>query len=210
MVTDDELAGLNTVLNEADLGPIWVDRANRRAQIQFRCLLLDENGTEPEDRVLTLCMTGISRIVASLRNGHWDDEGADVLPLTLDDLKDTILRFDGQIYGWQFFDPPEEDWNHWRDRLSFDERMSESEAPHVIDLFQEGGSLGHVDFRLWFEDAWIQRKGVRPSLEEVIADANRWWDAMYAGDPVTANHGIVAAGDRDPPKRRWPWSRGLR
>jgi len=208
MVTDDELAGLNTVLNEADLGPIWVDLADRRAQIQFRCLMLDADGNEPEDRVLTLCMTGVSRIVGSLRDGNWDDESAEVLPLALADLSDTILRFDGQVYGWSFFDPPEDEWAHWRDRLSFDERLSNVDAPHVVDLFQEGGSLGHLDFRVWFEDAWIQRHDVRPALHDVIASADRWWDAMYAGDPATVGHGIVRAGPMSPPKRRlWPWSR---
>jgi hypothetical protein len=39
----------------------------------------------------------------------------------------------------------------------------------------------------------------------VIASADRWWDAMYAGDPATANHGIVRAGDGSPPKRKRRW-----
>ena len=63
--------------------------------------------------------------MASLREGRWDDQTVRAVPLTLDVLSSSVRSFGAlPIYGWDFVDPPEEQWAHWQDRLSFNAVLS--------------------------------------------------------------------------------------
>ena len=96
------------------------------------------------------------------------------------------------IYGWEFIDPAEESWSNWRDRLSVDVRLSHDESPHVIDLFQEGGSgkPRHLDLRIWFAQIRITTYEERDiPVPEFIASGVRWWDGLHSGDPRTSGKG---------------------
>jgi hypothetical protein len=98
------------------------------------------------------------------------------------------------IYGWRFVDPPDEDWLHWRNRLSLDVTLSEGTDLHVVELFQESGAgpRRHLDLRLWFTDLASYDFDSNPiSVAEVVESGKRWRDALYAGDDRVRGHGIV-------------------
>ena len=74
-----------------------------------------------------------------------------------------------------------------------DTLLQQGESPHVIDLFQEGGSAQpqHLDLRIWFAKIQVTTADGRGiALRDSIAAAVRWWDGPYFGDPRTSGQGI--------------------
>lgn len=194
MLTEDIRSGLNVALNESRLLSVQVDRATRRAMMWFEVLTLPEDGPPPADAVVALVARGVTRVAASLREGRWDDREANITPVTIDRLDSVVREFGGSaIYGWDFVDPPDTSWAHWRERLSLDEVLSTETAGHVLDLFQEGSTANrHLDLRLWFAElSAVDRHGQEIELERFVAGGVRWWDALYAGDSRTDGHGII-------------------
>jgi hypothetical protein len=194
MLSDDNRRGLNTALNESRLLSVQVDRRAHTATAWFDVLTLPTAGPPAANTVIGLVLGGVTRVAVSLREGLWNDETALVTPVTLDRLDAVVRAFGGQsIYGWEFIDPTEESWADWRGRLSLDEALSAGASQHVVQLFQEGADTARIlDLRLWFTDLGVvDRDGRHITLEQFVAGGRRWWDALYAGDPRTAGHGIV-------------------
>lgn len=188
--------GLGVAFNEADMLGVEVDREQRLAAITLRVLMLPESGwPPPEDTRISLRLHSVTRVAASLTKAVPPGQQPSPLPLTLDDLLETVSSFGGQpIYGWEFFDR-HEDFLRWAHRLSLDEAFAETPANESITLFQEG--VDHnLDLRLWFERLTLHASDGTPlDPEEVIANGRRWWDAMYAGDPRTQGSGICRANE---------------
>lgn len=192
------LDGLNVALNEADLLGVEVSEAEMSAAITLKLLTL-ANDTEPppSDSRISLRLTNISRVCASLRKGHWDDKKAQVVPFALEKILPTVQSFGGQpIYGWDFFDC-ESDFPSWKSRVSLDHKFANKHSSHTLHLFQE--SLGeesprHLDICIWFDDLYFQdadRNLVDSTL--VIEGGKRWWDALYNNDPRARSSGISPA-----------------
>lgn len=196
-LTDDDRDGLNVALNEATWCDLVAVPDRRRVAVGLNVLTLPAEGPAPEDTAVILLLDGVSRVAASLRHGRWDDASAQVEPLTVPTLTDAVRSFGGQaLCGWEFVDPPADSWADWRDRLSLDAALSTEPAPHVLELFQESamGEPRHLDVRVWFSELQVVRRTGKPvPLTEFVAGGRRWWDALYAGDPRTDGHGIVAA-----------------
>jgi hypothetical protein len=194
VLSEDIGRGLNTALNESRLLSVQVDRVARTATVWFDVLTLPAEGPASANTVVALVLGGVTRVAASLREGHWNDQTAAVTPFTLDGLDAIVRAFGGQsIYGWEFIDPTEESWADWRERLSVDEELSIAAHDHVLQLFQEGSDVARIlDLRLWFTGLGVvDHEGRHIGLEHFVAGGRRWWDALYAGDPRTAGHGIV-------------------
>ena len=190
----DLVNALNVALNESDLLGIDIDAATHIGSVWIRALTLTPDGREPPDRVVHFILHDVSRVAASLRAGPWDDMDAAVEPFAISDLSTVVRSFGGQpIYGWEFIDPPESNWSAWRERLSLDERFPDaSTGVHLLEVFQEGEALDrHLDVRIWFSSLSISTE-LHPDVDpaEFAAGGVRWWDAMYAGDPVTHAHGV--------------------
>ncbi|MEU6787743.1 hypothetical protein ABZ912_51865 [Nonomuraea angiospora] len=193
-LTTEQVDGLNVALNEAAWLGIDVDVASMRATVLFDVLALPAEGPASDETNIALLLDGVSRVAASLRNGWWDDADATVEVLSLPGLDTAVRDFGGNsIYGWEFIDPPEESWAGWRERLSLDANLSEDPAPHVLDLFQEGGGgPRHLDLRVWFRELRVRRgAGEEVPVQEFIDGGVRWWDGLYAGDPRTTGKGII-------------------
>ncbi|HEU5002111.1 MAG TPA: hypothetical protein VFW71_04955 [Actinomycetota bacterium] len=192
------LADLNVAMNESRLHDVTVRADRGEAAVLLSVLTLPEAGPEPEDPRLLLLLSGVARVAASLRPGHWNDEGAPAEPLELDQLGDVVSSFGGQpIYGWEFLDS-RSSWDHWRGRFSLDVHLGACEGLHVLDLFQEslGGPLRHLDLRIWFQRLAAFDYDWRPrDLTEVAAGGRRWWEAFNQGDPRTRGHRMVPAGE---------------
>ena len=192
-LSDDQRRALGVALNEATLIGAEVRPDRRGAALTFAVLALPEDDAPPEeDRRRQFVLQPVGRVAASLRNGRWDDADAPAEPFPLEQLLDVVMSFQGvPVYGWDFFDRPDEDsFEGWSDRLSLDWRSEPGGLSHTLDLFQDGGSR-HLDLRIWFDDLRIftpDRQEV--SLDDFTAAGKRWWDGLYAGDPRTTGCGI--------------------
>jgi hypothetical protein len=193
--SDDQRHALGVALNEATLIGVEVNAERRAASLTFVPLSLPVAGAAPpDDPRVQFILSPVGRVAASLRDGLWNDAEASVERVALEELLNTVLSFKGlPVYGWEFLDRPDDDnFARWSDRLSLDWRSEPAGLSHTLDLFQAGGSR-HLDLRIWFDDLRIltpEKPDV--SLDDFTAGGVRWWDALYAGDPRTAGHGIQA------------------
>src|SRR5262245_32108018 len=80
LLTEEQCAGLNVALNEADLLGFEVNAERRMAAATFRVLTLPEIGPAPDDRRVQFLFRPVGRVAASLRDGRWDDPGAPIVP----------------------------------------------------------------------------------------------------------------------------------
>jgi len=190
-ITAEQAEGLGVAFDEATLLGAEIDRDGCRAAITLRLLTLPEAGPSPDDSRVSVRLSGLSRVVASLRNGRWDDRSAPAVPFPIVELLPVVQSFGGcPVYGGNFVDRPESDFERWADRLSVDWRGADAAAPHTLTLFQAGGDR-HLDLRFWFADvAFVAPAGGAISIDDVIADGRRWWDAFYRNDPRTQGLGM--------------------
>lgn len=129
---------LNVALKEATWIGAEVDLASRLARLEFDALSLPLDGAASAGSRVTVAVSQVNRVAASLRMGWWNDEAAEVVPLEIADLDATVRSFGGcPIYGWEFIDPPEESWVHWRDGLSVDIRLQQGESPMSLTCSRE-------------------------------------------------------------------------
>jgi len=184
--------GLGVALNEADLLGLEVDEQRRVAAATFRTLQLSVDGSEPEDRRVQFLFRPVGRVVASLRNGAWDDPRAEVEPVAIENLLATVQSFGGlPIYGWRFFDTPKKNLRKLRNRLSLDWTSGDDGHSHVVEIFQDQPNR-ILDLWVWFDEFVIRDPdGNEIDLETFIASGKRWWDAFYAGDDRTKGHGMA-------------------
>src|SRR5262249_50562206 len=154
---------------------------NRRlAAATFGVLTLPVDGPPPDDSRMQLLFRPVGRGAASLRNGLWNDEAAEVVSFPLSELLGLVQSFGGQpIYGWEFFDLHEKELPKWASRLSLDWRSGSDGLSHSISVFQEGASPArHLDLCVWFDELEIRRpNGAVVPLQEFAAGGRRWWDA---------------------------------
>jgi hypothetical protein len=194
-LTQDQLDGLGVALNEATLVGLEVDPQRLIAAGTFAVLTLPPDGSEPADPRRQFIFRPVGRVAASLRHGRWDDPTAPVEPFAVEQLLTVVQSFGGlPIYGWEFVDR-EGDFSSWADRLSLDFSGDPAAMDHSITLFQEGGTASRIlDIRLWFRELEIRdAEGQHISVDDFIAGGARWWDALYAGDSRTKDHGIIPA-----------------
>lgn len=186
----DQKEGLNIALNEATLLGVEVNREKRSAGATFSVLTLPPEGPPPDDRRVLLLFQPVGRLAASLRLGDWNDPKAEVVPLEVDQLLETVAGFKCSVYGRNFFDC-DEDFEDWKDRLSLDIRLGDDGLSHSITLFQEGHDR-HLDIRIWFDSLTLRApSGEGFEMGEFIAGGKRWWDGLHSGDPRTQGEGIV-------------------
>jgi hypothetical protein len=186
---------LGVALNEADLLGFEVDPGRRIANATFRVLTLPAEGPPPADRRVQMLFRPVGRVAASLRNGFWNDEAAEVVPFSLAELLGVVESFGGYpIYGWEFFDVHDRELARWGNRLSLDWRSGADGLSRSISVFQcsNGGPVRHLDLCVWFDELEVRRPdGSTIALEEFAAEGRRWWDALFARDKRTEGHGII-------------------
>lgn len=210
-VTSAVAEGLGQALNESSWIAADIHVPEAVVDLVLDVLTLPESGPAPDSSRRLLRLTGVSRVVASYRMASWDDDAAPPAPLepdALTQLIDDLGRL--PIYGWEFIDKDDEQFDRWHNRLSFDV-VSSGAGSHTLDLFQDGGDR-ILDFRAWFDELTVlDESGVEISLPEFIAGGTRWWDGMYAGDPRTEGVGIYPGAPEITREKRgknwWPFRR---
>lgn len=198
MLIDEELRHrIGLALNEATLLGIEFDEAENRVACSMGVISMHEDGSVPGDNLLLVVLNPVGRFVASYRKGHWDDENAAVEKMEPADILQIVKRFNGEsIYGWDFVNCGDEDFDTWKDRLSFDYVRDEKRGfTNTIDLFQAGFNE-HLDIRIWFDDFEILTPDYKPvELEEFLENGKRGWEAIYVGNPKMSGFGIIPAAN---------------
>lgn len=183
---------IGIALNEAVLLGVEFDKKRNLVACSFALVAMDKDGKVPEDNRLLFIFKPVGRFVASLRNGAWDDKNADVEKFDPKNILDVIKSFQGlSIYGWDFVNCGDKDFDTWKDRLSFDYSTGDNVGlENTIDLFQEGPNR-HIDLRIWFDDFKILTPKHEPfDLEDFLENGKRGWDAIYANNDKMSGFGI--------------------
>jgi hypothetical protein len=177
----DTIDGLNLAFNEATFLGAEISARENVVAITIECVCLNPNGSIPEDRRTQIILKPVGRMCASLRNGRWDDEKAEIIPFSHDKLLETVQSFNGlPVYGWEFFDCGEKGFNTWKDRLSLDYASYETDAGrgHTLDLFQDSSNR-ILNLRIWFDDIQFFTPAYKEvPIGEFIAAAKRGWDTI--------------------------------
>ena len=188
--------GLDLALNEAYLLAFEYDDVLNKVAVIFETVMVDT-----DDNRVIFHFSGVSRCSARLLMGMWDDENANVLKMTPDELSAQLDSYNGDsMYGWEFIniEDSKEKFEEWKDKLSFDVIISqESESTNCIDIFSEQfiGSPKTLDLRICFEEIQIETLSGRPmSIHEFIDRGTEGWNAIYSGnEEVTDKYGIIPA-----------------
>lgn len=208
MKINEELKSkIGLALNEATILGVEFDEEKNLVTCSFAVIAMDKNGNVPEDNRLLFVFKPVGRFVASYRNGHWDNKNATVEKFEPKDILEVIQRFQGQaIYGWDFVNCGDEDFDTWKDRLSFDYSSDSNVGfTNTIDLFQEGDDE-HIDFRIWFDDFEIFTATYeKVELQDFIDNGQRGWNAIYKNNEKMSDFGIIPVTK---PKNWWAKLKG--
>ncbi len=135
-LTEEQRSGLDIALNEADLLGFHVHPERRLARATFRVLTLPESGPPAEDQRVDLLFRPVGRVVASFRNGRWDDPNAEAIPFGIHELLHTVQSFgELSIYGWEFIDVHVKQLAKWGDRLRLDWSSGQDGLSHSLTVF---------------------------------------------------------------------------
>lgn len=199
-LTRERIQALGVALNEATLVGVEIDEQQRGVGVTFSVLTLPQTGPAPQDTRVQFVLFPVGRVIASLRNGDWNDVDAEILQVAPEELLTVVQSFGGQpVYGWNFFDVRDDAKEHWIDQLSLDWGAREDGMEHTLTLFQEGVER-HLDLRIWF-DAFVicDPYGNQIEVEEFCAGGQRWWRAFNEGDPRTRGAGLSTLDDEESP-----------
>ena len=186
---------MGAVLNEADLLGIEWSRGEDAVACTFAVIAMDKDGQVPEDNRVSVIFRPIGRFVASYRKGHWDDEEAEVEYFEPEQILEIVQRFGGlPIYGWDFINCGDKDFDRWKNRLSFDYSTGDGLGlTNTIDLFQAGTDQT-LNVRIWFDDFDVLTPHhEKVDLVEFLENGRRGWDAIYASDEKMQGFGIFPA-----------------
>jgi len=196
MKIEDELRyRIGVALNEAILLGVEFDKGKNLIACSFALVAMDKDGNVPKDNRLLFIFNPIGRFVASYRKGRWNDRKAEVEKFEPESILEIVQRFEGlPIYGWDFINCGDKDFDTWKDRLSFDYSTGKSSGlTNTIDLFQEGFDQ-HIDIRIWFDNFEIlTSKYEQVELEVFLENGKRGWDAIYANNETMQDFGIIPA-----------------
>jgi hypothetical protein len=194
-LSEEQVIGLNTACNEAQWIGLDINHDPAWAAITLSVLSLPEEGPVAADSRVVIVFEPLIRIVASHRSGLWNDEKAEIIPLTVEQLMRKIVECQQPIYGWEFFNiDDEEGFERWADRLSIDLQLSGTVPENTINLFQDIDPF--LEVRIWFGNLRI----LGPDLAEIplqtfVEGGRRWWDGLHVCDPRTMGAGIVPLKD---------------
>jgi hypothetical protein len=188
-LTEDQLRGLDLLLNESVLVDLQLDEPRRRLALTCYVEMIPDTGQrDPAELYLQLVLERVSRLAACFRYASsWDDAAAAVEPLDPAGLRQVVrsIRYHDPLFGWRFIDVPEaEGFAKWRDRLSIDLfGEGEETESHSMTIWTEDLVLGRdssrrplLDLRVCFTEMTIRdRHGHRLELDAVIAASRRYW-----------------------------------
>src|SRR2546423_1054714 len=140
------LQEIGFVFEEATVLGAEVREQDRVAGVTLSVLTLTSEGHEPLDPRISLRLSPVGRVAASLRNGLWSDPAAPVEAFPLAQLLHVVQSFGAcPIYGGRFFDVHSSDQAKWHGKFSFDILLGTIGLSHSFSLSQSAGSDRHLD-----------------------------------------------------------------
>jgi hypothetical protein len=179
-----QINGINTALNESRLLGIEYESTKKIIAATFSLVMMDIEGNVPEDTRVSIRFNRIHKVLASLRDGHWDDTSAKIIPFEISQLLEVSQSFGGlEIYGWDFMNSETDD-ARWKSRGVSLELIDESvNGTNTISLFQSASNRT-LDIKIWFDELIIiDPKGQQIELQTFIDNGERGWDAINSNNP---------------------------
>jgi hypothetical protein len=191
-LSPEEITGLNTALNEAEIIGVKYDPITEVIKVTFLPVTVDKDGKVPEDRRVLLIFKPVGRIAAIYRMGKINDTTAAIIPFEAEKIGERFAEFPHlSIYGWDFIGTNSELPTFWGDQLSCDCKNPKSHGlSYSIDLFLDGLDR-NLRTRIWFDDIEIYNPKREPvALQDFIDNGKRGWDAINNKDEVAKQFGI--------------------
>lgn len=219
---------MDHALNEADVLGVRLAADGRCCDLLMHVLALPEDGPIDSDHRRIVRLKQPSRVAVLLRATRFNPSAADpqvgteqygpVIPLAdLPALEAFFgsLNWGGSMYGREFLDN-QENAADWPNPCSLEIRLTADQPLHSIYWFNECGrdeAGGPVRYLLegvvTFDDIEVLRaSGVVEPVEQFVADADRWWDAMYNRDARLSVAAQRAASATAPSWRPWALPEG--
>ena len=184
---------IGIALNEAVLLGVEFDEEKNTVACSFSLISMDKNGNTPIDNRLLFIFNPIGKFVASYRKGYWDDQNAEVIKFEPEKILEIVQSFQGlSIYGWDFINCGDKDFDTWKNRLSFNYSTNVGNGmTNTIDLFQEGFEK-HIDIRIWFDDFKILTSEYKPfKIEDFLDNGERGWNAITSNNTKMKKFGVI-------------------
>ena len=187
----DTLAAFDAALNEANVLGVSLEPTGAWCDLLLHVLALPETGPLERDARRILRLTFPAEVKIMLR--AWQQAGnGPVVPLAdLDEVENFFasLTWADAMYGWRFLDAPELA-DDWPAQPGLDLTVRDGAGSHSLYWFSEcGRNLGDspagycIEGLVTFEDLQVFRADESPQpLDAAIADADRYWHALHAGD----------------------------
>lgn len=207
-------ASLEAAIDEAEVLGVRLTADRATAEVLLHVLALPEAGPIDRDprRILQLTSPGELRFVL---RGHTVNGLGETLPLA--DLAAVEEFFDGLSWSWaqyggDYFDSPTAAGDR-SPRPSLVVRVDDRPRSHCFHWFAECG-VRATEFKdacsflfegdITFDDLRVLRAdGTVQPTQEFVDDADRWWDALFAGDRRLSARAQQAAAAGAPSWRAW-------
>src|SRR5258708_40268641 len=100
MLNPETIKGLNIAFNEATLLGTEYDADHHLIWLTISVVCMNLDGSIPDDRRIVVILQPVGKFYASLRNGRWDDDNAEVISFSYEKLLETVQSFRGlPVYG---------------------------------------------------------------------------------------------------------------
>lgn len=170
------LLDLNIALNEADVVAVKFSEKLNKFAILLSPIRADQTGNIPADNLLKMIFSPVHRIAVSCRDGRWDDNKADVIPLDPQEFADNV-RTHGRfpIYNGDFIDNDNTFFRKYEDRLSFDfKNPLDQLGKHSFEFARDTDQFMIV--KVWFDDVKLfDSTDTEINMDDFVADAKRAW-----------------------------------
>tara|TARA_B110000208_G_C11536048_1_gene346108 strand:- start:262 stop:651 length:390 start_codon:yes stop_codon:yes gene_type:complete len=110
---------LDLAFNESKINHIEVE--TNLVEILLDCISMNSENEFPKDNRHKFIFKNFGRIVVSYRLGEWNDENAEIVKIENSELKSKfeVLKLNA-MYGWEFINVGEKNFNDWKKKLSLD------------------------------------------------------------------------------------------
>ncbi len=194
VVFDQELIeGISYALNESEVAALRLGEDPSRVDLLVHVLALPAVGPIDPDarRIVSLLHPSLIEVV--LQQGLVE-QNEPAIPLSDIDAVNAFLSsmtWSHAMYGWPFLDGSAEARSKWPSPISLDMAVPVGEDEHSLYWFAEcGRRWGDDEYESFFIQGMVTFGGMEvrrangdiETFDEFIADADRYWAALFAHD----------------------------